>query len=236
MVQHGRVLQGRGRRIRQRGPRRGDWSRHHQLGLLHVQGVPYQCHQLHPVAFRGLQLPESSELGRPQHDIQQRGVRHDQLDSHRDAPVAVWVEADLLERLIVVSKKNVLFLCVVLLVLCVRSSAQVRTPDQMLINPDPKDWVTYGGSYNSQRYSQLKQVTTANASRLQAKWVYHVDGAEEGEVTPIVVNGVMYISGFNRLDAIDARSGNIIWRYQRQPPSSTRQRGTAIFGDKVYVA
>ena len=89
------------------------------------------------------------------------------------------------------SKKNVLFCGVVLLVLCIRSSAQVRTPDQMLINPDPKDWVTYGGSYNSQRYSQLKQVTTVNASRLQAKWVYHVDGAEEGEVTPIVANGVM---------------------------------------------
>src|SRR5713101_9623142 len=92
---------------------------------------------------------------------------------------------------IFVSKKNVLFFCVVLLVICVRSSAQVRTPDQMLINPDPKDWVTYGGTYNSQRYSQLKQVTTANASRLQAKWVYHVDGAEAGEVRPIVGNGVV---------------------------------------------
>jgi len=54
-------------------------------------------------------------------------------------------------------------------------------------------------------------------------------------VTPIVVNGVMYISGFNRLDAIDARSGNIIWTYQREPASSTRQRGTAIYGNKVYV-
>src|SRR5712691_956311 len=236
MVQHGRVLQGRGRRIRQRGPRRGDWSRHHQLGLLHVQGVPHQYHQLHPVAFRGIQLPESSELGRPQHDIQQRGVRHDQLDSHRDAPVAVRVEAGLLTLEIVVSKKHVVFSCVVLLVLGVGSSAQVRTPDQTLINPDSKDWVTYGGTYNSHRYSQLKQVTTANASRLQAKWVYHLAGMDELEPTPIVLNGVMYISGFNRVDAIDARSGNIIWRYQRQPASSTRQRGTAIFGDKVYVA
>src|SRR5438552_18540803 len=101
-------------------------------------------------------------------------------------------------------KQNLVFRGVVLLVLGVGSSAQVRTPDQMLINPDPKDWVTYGGSYNSQRYSQLKQVTTANASRLQAKWVYHVDGAEEGEVTPIVAHGVMYISGVNRVDASDA--------------------------------
>ena len=133
------------------------------------------------------------------------------------------------------SKKNVALVFVALLVLGVGSSAQVRPADQMLINPDPKDWVTYGGSYTSQRYSQLKQVTTANASRLQTKWVYRVAGAEEGEVTPIVVNGVMYISGFNRLDAIDARTGNIIWKYQRQPASATRQRGTAIYGDKVYL-
>ena len=133
------------------------------------------------------------------------------------------------------SKKNVLCFCVVLLVLSVWSSAQVRTPDQMLINPDPKDWVTYGGTYNSHRYSPLKQVTTANASRLQAKWVYHLDGMDELELTPIVLNGVMYVSGFNRVDALDARTGNIIWKYQRQPASATRQRGTAVYGDKVYV-
>src|SRR6185436_19009551 len=134
-----------------------------------------------------------------------------------------------------VTKNNVAWLCAILVALCVGSSAQVRTPDQALINPDPKDWLTYGGAYNSQRFSQLKQVTAANASRLQTKWVHHVDGAEEGEVTPIVANGVMYISGFNRLEAIDARTGNIIWKYQRQPASSTRQRGTAIYGNKVYV-
>ncbi|MCM3878704.1 MAG: PQQ-binding-like beta-propeller repeat protein [Vicinamibacterales bacterium] len=133
------------------------------------------------------------------------------------------------------STKNVAVLCVALLVLCAGSSAQVRTPDQMLLNPDPKDWVTYGGTYTSQRFSTLKQVTTANASRLQSKWVYHVDNIEEGEVTPIVVNGVMYISGFNRLDAIDARTGNVLWRYQRPPVSTTRQRGTAFYDNKVYV-
>src|SRR5262245_14038157 len=117
----------------------------------------------------------------------------------------------------------------VLLVLGVGSTAhvltdQARTPDQALINPDPKDWVTYGGTYNSHRYSPLKQVTTANAGRLQPKWVYHLANMEELEPTPIVVNGVMYISGFNRVDALDARTGNIVWKYQRQPPVSTRQR------------
>src|SRR2546428_8221371 len=135
----------------------------------------------------------------------------------------------------VVSKKHVVFSCVVLLVLGVGSSAQVRTPDQMLINSDPKDWVTYGGTYNSHRYSPLKQVTTANASRLQPKWVYHLDGMNELEPTPIVLNGVMYISGFNRVDALDARTGNIIWKHQRQPPVATRQRGTTVYGAKVYL-
>jgi len=117
----------------------------------------------------------------------------------------------------------------------VRTAAQARSPDQALINPDPKDWVTYGGTYDSHRYSPLKQVTTGNAARLQAKWVYHLDGMEELEPTPIVLNGVMYISGFNRVDALDARTGNIIWKYQRQPAVSTRQRGAAVYGDKVYL-
>jgi alcohol dehydrogenase (cytochrome c) len=137
---------------------------------------------------------------------------------------------------IVVSKKTVLIVCVALLVVGVGLSAQLRTPDQVLINPDPKDWVTYGGTYNSHRYSPLKEVTAANAARLQAKWVYHLVGTEELEFTPIVLNGVMYLSGFNRVDALDARTGNIIWKYQRQPASTARQRGTAVYGDKVYVA
>jgi glucose dehydrogenase len=135
-----------------------------------------------------------------------------------------------------VIKKNPVLICwLLLLVFGGAFSAQVRTPDQLLINPDPKDWLTYGGSYNSQRYSLLKQVTAANASHLQTKWVYHVDGMTGLEPVPIVMDGVMYISGFNRVDAIDARSGNVIWKYQRQPASATRQRGTAVYGDKVYV-
>src|SRR2546430_15053765 len=130
-----------------------------------------------------------------------------------------------------VSTKNLVLLG--LLLLCgARLSTQGRTADQMLTNPDPKDWLTYGGTYNSQRYSSLKQITAANASRLQAKWVYHVDGASGMEQTPVVANGVMYISQFNRMDAIDARTGNIIWRYQRPPASASAQRGTAGFHNK----
>src|ERR1700712_2068570 len=78
----------------------------------------------------------------------------------------------------------------------------------------PGEWSVYGGTYNSQRHSPLSQVTPANAAKLQVKWVYHVAGSRELEMTPVVANGVMYIAQFNRVDAIDARTGNAIWRYQ----------------------
>jgi glucose dehydrogenase len=51
----------------------------------------------------------------------------------------------------------------------------------------PGEWLTYGGSYNSQRYSPLKQVNTANAGKLQMKWVHHVAGSHELEMTPVVL-------------------------------------------------
>ena len=98
-----------------------------------------------------------------------------------------------------------------------------------------KDWPMYGGSYNNQRYSSLKQVTTANARNLQSKWVYHVNGIPGMETVPVVVNGVMYVSGFNKIDALDARTGNAIWHFQRQPVNGGWQRGAAVANNKVYI-
>jgi alcohol dehydrogenase (cytochrome c) len=98
-----------------------------------------------------------------------------------------------------------------------------------------KDWPIYSGSYNAQRYSSLKEVTPANAHNLQAKWTYHVHGMTEVEAVPVVANGVMYVSAFNRIDALDARTGNIIWRFQRQPAVDSRQRGAAVANNRVYL-
>src|SRR4051812_29832984 len=61
-----------------------------------------------------------------------------------------------------------------------------------------KDWPIYGGSYNNQRYSSLKEITASNAKNLQAKWTYHVEGLQGLESVPVVANGVMYVSGYNR--------------------------------------
>src|SRR3954471_9474278 len=78
-----------------------------------------------------------------------------------------------------------------------------------LLNPDPKNWRTYPGEYHAQRHSALMQITAANVGRLQAKWVYHMTGQKDLEAVPIVANGVMYVSQYNRIDALDARTGNI---------------------------
>src|SRR5437660_5745214 len=96
-------------------------------------------------------------------------------------------------------------------------SAAAQVIDQSLLKPDPQDWLMYSGSYDSHRHSMLKQITPANAASLQAKWVYHMNGQEAIQAVPIVYQGIIYVSQFNRIDAIDARSGNIVWQYQRPP-------------------
>ena len=114
-----------------------------------------------------------------------------------------------------------------------RGVAQVT--DQRLVKPDPQDWLMYSGTYDSHRHSALTQLTPSNVGRLQARWVYHMAGQETIQAVPIVYRGVMYISQFNRIDAIDARSGNIIWQYQRPPLTRAVQRGTAIFNHSLFV-
>src|SRR6185295_16135356 len=67
-------------------------------------------------------------------------------------------------------------------------------------------------------------------------WVVATAAAQEAiQAVPIVYKGVMYVSQFNRLDAIDARSGNIVWQYQRPPLTRGAQRGTAIYNNKLLV-
>src|SRR5438874_1132599 len=100
-------------------------------------------------------------------------------------------------------------------VVALLATAQVTNDN--LLKPDPKVWLHYSGSYDSQRHSPLKQINSSNVGSLQVKWIYHMTGAIDLEAVPIVVDGVMYISQWNRVEALDARTGRIIWQYQRQP-------------------
>ena len=111
--------------------------------------------------------------------------------------------------------------------------AQVNFHD--ILKGPGANWLTYAGDYSSQRHSPLKQITAANASRLTPKWTYHVENSRRLETTPLVYDGVMYITGTNEVHAIDARTGRRIWLYHDD--QATRQgvnRGVALLGNRVF--
>jgi alcohol dehydrogenase (cytochrome c) len=118
------------------------------------------------------------------------------------------------------------------------------TADQLLKPAQaPQNWLIYGGSYASQRYSPLTQITPANAKDLELKWVFQSRSLEKHEVTPLVVNGVMYtIQSPNDVIALNAETGKTIWTYSHKPDKAARNccgnltRGLAILGDKLFLA
>ena len=128
--------------------------------------------------------------------------------------------------------RNALVLC---LLLAGAAICAAQVTDQDLQKPDPANFLLYSGSYDSQRHSLLKQINTANVGTLQAKWVFHVNGAKDLEMTPIVYNGVMYVAQYNRVHALDAGTGRLIWEYYRQPANVGWQRGVGIYRNKIYA-
>jgi PQQ-dependent dehydrogenase (methanol/ethanol family) len=111
--------------------------------------------------------------------------------------------------------------------------------DQIL-HPKPGDWPTYHGRLDGNRHSALDQITVNNVGDLSLQWVYSMR-AFNLEMTPLVVDGVMYATGPNQVSALDARSGREIWRYSRPRSQGVRgdaasglNRGAALVGDRVF--
>jgi len=107
---------------------------------------------------------------------------------------------------------------------------------------DPGRWLTYGGDYNSQRYSPLTQITPANVNRLVPQWTFQTGTTGAFQTTPLLIDGVLYVTGFNNNAwAVDARSGRQIWRYRRDIPSDLHNccgavnRGFAVLGDRLFM-
>jgi alcohol dehydrogenase (cytochrome c) len=107
---------------------------------------------------------------------------------------------------------------------------------------EPKNWLTYNGSYASTHHSALSQITPENVRRLELKWVWQANSLEKLEATPLVVDGVMYLTDPpNDVLAIDARTGRVFWRYEHPLPAGVTpccgriNRGVAILGDTLYM-
>ncbi|SPF47196.1 Glucose dehydrogenase [Candidatus Sulfopaludibacter sp. SbA4] len=110
-------------------------------------------------------------------------------------------------------------------------------------HPKPGAWPTYHGNESGNRFSPLNQIDTSNVSRLAPRWMFPVPGAPRAlEVTPVVVDGVMYVTSVNEAYALDARSGREIWHYSRPrsqglagDAASGINRGVAVLGDRVFM-
>jgi len=108
---------------------------------------------------------------------------------------------------------------------------------------EPQNWLTYSGTTLSQRHSALTQITPANAKDLTLQWVFQSRSLEKHEVTPLVVDGVMYtVQGINDVIALNAATGKTIWTYKYKPEAAAHNccgqetRGLAILGDKIFLA
>ena len=104
------------------------------------------------------------------------------------------------------------------------------------------DWPTYNGDYTGRRYSSLTQITPANVSQLHAAWVFHSRNAGTLEVTPVVINGVMYVTASNDAYALNATDGQLLWHYSRpvtegliDDASGHISRGVAVWGDRLFM-
>ena len=121
-------------------------------------------------------------------------------------------------------------------------NAQV-THDRLLNTAkEPQNWLTYGGDFSSQRYSALTQITPANVKDLTLQWAFQQRSTEKFESTPLVVDGVMYLTQApNDIVAIDAVTGELKWLYSYSPSREARpccgrvNRGVAISGSTLYM-
>jgi alcohol dehydrogenase (cytochrome c) len=107
----------------------------------------------------------------------------------------------------------------------------------------PAEWLTYSGSYSSQRHSQLRQINRENVSHLRVEWARQFStAAERVETSPIVRGSTMFVTEPpNSVLALDATTGQVLWTYSRELPAKLKlccgqvNRGVAILGNRVFV-
>src|SRR6516165_234898 len=113
---------------------------------------------------------------------------------------------------------------------------------QRLANPEPGNWMLYRRTYDGQGYSPLDQINASNVKNLEPVWTFSTGVNEGHEAPPIVNNGVMFVATPQaQVIAIDAKTGDEIWRYKHQLPEDLFQlhptsRGVGLWQDKLFLA
>ena len=125
---------------------------------------------------------------------------------------------------------------------CSASFAQV--PFERIANADkePGNWLTYSRDLRGHRFSPLTEINTQNVFRLKVKWAFQFSDSHN-EVSPIVIDGILYLTGPNSAAAVDGRTGRSLWTWSRPIPPDYHSigfghtnRGPALLDDKLFVA
>lgn len=132
-------------------------------------------------------------------------------------------------------------LCV--LIWSLHGLAQVTYDRLLNAATEPHNWLTYSGTYKSQRHSALAQIDRTNVEQLELQWVFQAQSFQSFEASPLVVDEVMYLTQPpNDVVALDARTGRLFWIYAYRPRSTARpccgrvNRGLAILGHTLFMA
>ncbi|WP_242083212.1 PQQ-dependent dehydrogenase, methanol/ethanol family [Aestuariivivens sediminis] len=121
-----------------------------------------------------------------------------------------------------------------------------QVDDNRLLSADkaPGDWLSYGRNYSEDRFSELDQITKNNIDSLGLAWALNLGTTKGFEATPLVVDGIMYVSGpWSIVYAINTRTGELVWTFNPEVPRHYSEiaccdvvnRGVALYKGKVFV-
>lgn len=126
----------------------------------------------------------------------------------------------------------------------IRKAAGVDNTRLQNADQEPGNWLSYGRTYDEQRFSPLDQINETTAKDLGLAWSYATGTIRGLEATPLVVDGVMYVSGsWSRVYAIEAKTGRELWTFDPEVPGEWARkaccdvvnRGVAVWQGRVYV-
>ena len=149
-------------------------------------------------------------------------------------------------------RTGLIALCAAALALsgCGKSNAPSALPtdgvtDAMIASPPAGEWLSYGRTYEEQRFSPLDKIDADNVGKLGLAWYADLDTARGQEATPLMHDGVLYVTtAWSKVFAYDAKTGALKWSYDPEVPRETLvkaccdavNRGVALYGDKAFVA
>ena len=115
-------------------------------------------------------------------------------------------------------------------------------PERLLAQPVGENWLSYNGDYTGKRYSSLDQINANNVQGLRTQWVFHAASQDGLEVTPVVVDGMMFVTAANDAYALDGQTGRVVWHYSRavteglvDDAAQHHNRGVAIWRSRIFM-